>query len=79
MLKRPAFLRSAESLLMFTSSLDTREVQLLIVALRYWRTHRIDGVTRRTDPPMTPDTIDSLLAKLAASANASLDRSGSDS
>jgi hypothetical protein len=50
------------------------------VALRYWRTHRIDGVTRRTDPPMTPDTIDSLLAKLAASANAaSLDRSESDS
>ena len=65
---------------MFTGSLDTGEVQLLIVALRYWRTHRTDGVTRRTDPPMTSDTIDSLLAKLAASANAaSLDRSESDS
>jgi hypothetical protein len=37
-------------------------------------------VTGRTDPPITPDTIDSLLAKLAASANAaSLDRSESDS
>ncbi len=54
---------------MITSSLDEREVQLLIVALRYWRTHRNSGLTRRTDPHLTPDTVDILLAKLASSTS----------
>lgn len=58
---------------MFTSTLDDREVQLLIVALRYWRTHRIGGVTRRTDPQMPPDIVDILLAKLEASTTDAAD------
>lgn len=53
---------------MLTSSLDDQEIQLLIVALRYWRSHRTDGVTRRTDPRITPDTLDVLLAKLVSAA-----------
>lgn len=51
---------------MLTSSLDDREIQLLLVALRYWRTHRSDGVNRRTDPHLPPERIELLLAKLAS-------------
>lgn len=56
---------------MLTSSLDGQEIQLLLVALRYWRSHRTDGVTRRTDPHITPDTLDVLMAKLASAAEPS--------
>lgn len=51
---------------MLTSSLDDREIQLLLVALRYWRTHRSDGVNRRTDPPLSPERVELLLAKLSS-------------
>ncbi len=51
---------------MFTSNLDEREVQLLIVALRYWRSHRTGGLVRRTDPKLVPETVDILLTKLMA-------------
>jgi hypothetical protein len=49
---------------MLISSFDDREREVLIAALRYWRAHRQGGHTRRTDPPLTPDTIDLLLDKL---------------
>jgi hypothetical protein len=49
---------------MLISSFDDREREVLIAALRYWRAHRQGGQTRRADPPLTPDTIDLLLAKL---------------
>jgi hypothetical protein len=45
-------------------SLDDREVELLILALRFWRSHRRDGAMRPTDPSIAPTTIDALLAKL---------------
>jgi len=51
---------------MVTSSLEEREVQLLLVALRYWRAHRSEGATRHSDLQLTPDIVDRLLAKLAA-------------
>lgn len=47
-----------------TSNLDEHEIQLLLVALRYWRAHRSEGGTRRTDPRLTPDSVDLLIAKL---------------
>lgn len=50
---------------MLTWHFDDREIQLLLVALRYWRAHRSEGVTRRTDPHLTPDLVDTLVAKLA--------------
>jgi hypothetical protein len=79
-MQAPGLPNAAESALTLAGNLDAREIELLIVALRYWRTHRIDGITRRSDRPMTPDTIDSLLAKLASSATAaSLERSDADS
>jgi hypothetical protein len=45
--------------------LDQRELELLILALRYWRAQRA-GQTRRTDPAFTPDSIDVLLTKLGS-------------
>lgn len=59
---------------MVTSNLDDREVQLLIVALRYWRTHRTGGLVRRTDPQLAPETIDILLTKLTAMTSLPTDR-----
>jgi hypothetical protein len=55
---------------MLTSSLDQREVELLILALRYWRAQR-GGHQRRTDPAFTPDAIDLLLAKLGSEVSTS--------
>jgi hypothetical protein len=65
---------------MVTTRLDEHEVRLLIAALRYWRTHRDARVIRRTDPPLAPDTIDLLLAKLASTAGlrAALDEAPDD-
>jgi hypothetical protein len=51
---------------MLTDSLDEREIAVLILALRFWRARRGDSVTRRSDPFVTPDTIDLLLAKLGS-------------
>ena len=50
------------------SSLEDHEIELLVIALRYWRAQRRDGVTRRSDPPATNETIDLLLAKLGYAA-----------
>lgn len=52
---------------MFIDELNDHERGLLIVALKYWRAHRHDTATRRTDPIVAPDAIDALLAKLQAS------------
>ncbi len=49
---------------MLVSSFDEREVEILVLALRYWRSQRGEGRTRRTDPILTNSEIDVLLAKL---------------
>jgi hypothetical protein len=49
------------------SSLDSREIEILILALRYWRAQRGD-LMRRTDPMVAPGAIDVLLAKLLSQA-----------
>jgi hypothetical protein len=49
---------------MLISSFDKQELEILAMALRYWRAHRSDVVTRRTDPPLTHERIELLLAKL---------------
>ena len=51
---------------MSTSGFDDRELQLMLVALRYWRAHRADGNTRRGDPHLGPEQVDQLLSKLSA-------------
>lgn len=48
------------------TNLDEHEMQMIILALRFWRARRSDGVLRRTDPAVPPQTIDTLLAKLEA-------------
>jgi hypothetical protein len=45
---------------------DDRELEILILALRYWRVQR-GQVARRTDPVFGPDEIDLLLSKLRGS------------
>jgi hypothetical protein len=45
---------------------DDRELEILILALRYWRVQR-GQVARRTDPVLGPDEIDLLLSKLRGS------------
>jgi hypothetical protein len=47
-------------------TLTDQELHALILALRYWRSHRVDRSTRRGDPPLTHHTIDLLLARLDA-------------
>jgi hypothetical protein len=46
------------------SSFEEHELEVLIMALRYWRAQRRGGLTRRSDPPVTSETIDTLLSKL---------------
>jgi hypothetical protein len=48
------------------TNIDDHEVQMLILALRFWRAQRRDGAMRRTDPSIPPQTIEVLLAKLEA-------------
>jgi hypothetical protein len=48
---------------MLTRHFDSREVEILILALRYWRVQR-GQVARRTDPVFSTDEIDMLLSKL---------------
>jgi len=50
-----------------TLTLDEREIQLVVLALRFWRAQRGDDVMRRSDPLMAPETLDFLLAKLESS------------
>ena len=51
---------------METRQFDNREVEILILALRYWRVQRGE-VARRTDPVFGTDEIDLLLSKLRGS------------
>jgi hypothetical protein len=48
---------------MFLGSLTDREVETLILALKYWRCHR-RGDTRRTDHVLTREEAEILIAKL---------------
>jgi len=48
-------------------NLTEREAELLVLALRYWRSQRRDGMMRRSDHSVAPDDIDLLLARLGAS------------
>jgi hypothetical protein len=57
---------------MLLGAFDDREVEILILALRYWRAQRRSGVMRRADPFITPDTIDVLLAKLGSASFSSV-------
>jgi hypothetical protein len=43
---------------------DERDIQILTVALRFWRSRRLGSPVRRGDPAMSPEVIDALLAKL---------------
>ncbi len=43
---------------------DERELQLMLVALRYWRMHRAEGAIRRSDPHLGPEFVDILIGKL---------------
>jgi len=45
--------------------LTSREIETLIVALKYWRAHRSGGM-RKSDRMLTREEIDLLLAKLGA-------------
>jgi len=56
---------------MYPVTLTPREVETLILALKYWRYHR-RGETRRHDRLLTPEEVDLLLAKLGCSAISSL-------
>ena len=50
---------------MSTPSLDDREIEMIVLALRFWRAQRRTGETRRTDSSfIAPDAVDLLLAKL---------------
>ena len=58
---------------MLVSSLSQRELEILTVALRYWRAQRAAGHVRRTDDPsVTPEAVDFLLGKLGAASWAPL-------
>jgi hypothetical protein len=56
---------------MYPVTLTDREVETLILALKYWRHHR-RGETRRTDNLLSPHQIEVLLAKLGCSALSTL-------
>jgi hypothetical protein len=49
---------------MLISSFDDREIEMLTTALRFWRSQRRGGHTRRTDAPFSQERVDLLLAKL---------------
>jgi hypothetical protein len=57
---------------METRQFDNREVEILILALRYWRVQRGE-VARRTDPVFGTDEIDLLLSKLRGSLTSDQD------
>ena len=48
---------------MQANSFDDRELEILILALRYWKAHR-GSVARRTDPVFRTSDVDALVAKL---------------
>jgi hypothetical protein len=49
---------------MLIGDLTSHEIDLLVVALKYWRGQRAHSATRRQDPVIPPDAVDLLLAKL---------------
>jgi hypothetical protein len=55
-------------------SLDARELEMIVLALRFWRAQRGTGVTRRTDSSfVAPDAVDFLIAKLQSQPLASVE------
>jgi hypothetical protein len=44
--------------------LTDAELQAVIVALKYWRRHREATGSRRGDQALTPEAVDTLIAKL---------------
>jgi hypothetical protein len=56
---------------MLIGTFDEKEVELLIVALRYWRSQR-GSLLRKSDPAVSSEALDLLLAKLRACAVTSL-------
>jgi hypothetical protein len=56
---------------MYPMTLTDREVETLVLALKYWRYHR-RGETRRYDKLLTREEVDILLAKLGCTAMSSL-------
>jgi hypothetical protein len=49
------------------TTLTDREIEALIRALKYWRSHRDPDDVRRNDPALRREEIDLLLAKLECS------------
>jgi len=56
---------------MYPLTLTEREVETLVLALKYWRYHR-RGEARRHDRLLTREEVDLLLAKLGCAALTSL-------
>jgi len=56
---------------MYPLTLTEREVETLVLALKYWRYHR-RGDARRHDRLLTREEVDLLLAKLGCAALTSL-------
>jgi hypothetical protein len=52
--------------MVMSQSFNEREIEILMLALRYWRGQR-GQVARRTDPIFGPEAIDILLSKLRGS------------
>jgi hypothetical protein len=48
---------------MQATSFDDRELEILILAIRYWKAHR-GSIARRTDPVIRANDVDAILAKL---------------
>jgi hypothetical protein len=55
---------------MTTKDLNDQELGVLMVALRYWRAHWQESEGRRSDPALTRETLDLLLAKLDGASQA---------
>ena len=56
---------------MYPVTLTDREVETLVLAVKYWRYHR-RGETRRYDRLLTREEVDLLLAKLGCGGMTSL-------
>jgi hypothetical protein len=48
---------------MQATSLDDRELDILILALRYWKAHR-GSIARKSDPVIRAHDVDAIMAKL---------------
>jgi len=48
---------------MQATSLDDRELDIMILALRYWKAHR-GSTARKSDPVIRAQDVDAIMAKL---------------